>query len=485
MRKAIYVAAIVAVALAAAARGQGFGEQTTGVEALKSRILISATIGGSFLATGTFPGFAGERVDQYVTRIFYEARQNMLASQVATGELMRTLSDVERFGFRNITLKRADGSEQTVDLAMFRATGDMEQNPYIKNDDVLLFPAVDMDLGFFKITGAINRPGKYQYVPGDDLQTAITLALGYHAAYERPDSVEIARLDFAGEKLTIERFGAGENPALKPGDRIRVFAPEPQRKDFSATVLGYVASPGAIPITRNSTSVVEAIELAGGFLPRARRSRVAVFRSQNLPLNFLKEEFGVDYDPETPTTPDEQMALAESLERATYFQYLEFRRLSNVTELDSAYLHLETALQTTFGGQVVDCRASNLDKAGGVMLEDGDIVVAPKFDSSVTVFGQVPRPGKTPFREGATAFDYIAEAGGMTDYSSDEVMVIREGDGAWIEATEETTVEPGDMVWVPKDPERSFNYYLTQTGVFLSIVSSLATITLLILQLSE
>jgi protein involved in polysaccharide export with SLBB domain len=485
MKKTIYVAAIVAVAFASWGRAQDFGEQTSGAEALKSRMLISATIGGSFLATGTFPGFVGERVDQYVTRIFYEARQNMLASQVATGELLRTLSDVERFGFRNITLKRAAGGERTVDLAMFRATGDQAHNPYIKNDDVLLFPAVDMDLGFFKITGAINRPGKYQYVPGDDLQTAITLALGYHAAYVRPDSVEIARLDFAGEELTIKRYGADDNPTLEPGDRIRVFAPEPQRKDFAAQVLGYVASPGAVPITRNATSVAEAIELAGGFLPRARPSRVMLFRSQNLPLNFLKEEFGVDYDPETPTTPDEQMALAESLERATYFQYLEFRRLSNVTELDSAYLRLETALQTTFNGQVVDCREGNLDKARRVLLEDGDIVVAPKFDSSVTVFGQVPRPGKTPYREGATAFDYIADAGGTTDYSSDDIMVIREGDGAWIEADEETVVAPGDMVWVPKDPERSFNYYLTQTGTLLSIVSSLATITLLILQFSE
>ena len=42
---------------------------------LLSTATISVTIGGDFPATGSFPAFISERVDQLVTRLYLEARE--------------------------------------------------------------------------------------------------------------------------------------------------------------------------------------------------------------------------------------------------------------------------------------------------------------------------------------------------------------------------------------------------------------------------
>ena len=43
---------------------------------LLSTATISVTIGGDFPATGSFPAFISDRVDQLVTRIYLEARES-------------------------------------------------------------------------------------------------------------------------------------------------------------------------------------------------------------------------------------------------------------------------------------------------------------------------------------------------------------------------------------------------------------------------
>jgi len=78
---------------------------------------------------------------------------------------------------RNITLKRTNGEELKLDLMKFRRTGDFVNNPYLKNDDVLIFPSSDLDRNFFSINGAINKPGKYHFRDGDKLNNAIELAM--------------------------------------------------------------------------------------------------------------------------------------------------------------------------------------------------------------------------------------------------------------------------------------------------------------------
>jgi protein involved in polysaccharide export with SLBB domain len=101
------------------------------------------------------------------------------------------------------------------------------------------------------------------------------------------------------------------------------------------------------------------------------------------------------------------------------------------------------------------------------------------------VFGQVKRPGYVEFKEGADYKYYIEMAGGVGEYSDDEVKIIRSDTRDWITPIDGIKIEEGDYIWIPKDPVRSFNYHLARVGTYLGIVGSIATLILLLIQLGK
>ena len=100
---------------------------------------ISVTIGGNFIITGTFSALITERVDQFVTRMYNEAKLRTEGKITDLGTLQELQKEYKKYSLRNITLKRANGEVMKLDLIKFRKTGDFLNNPYLKNDDVLIF----------------------------------------------------------------------------------------------------------------------------------------------------------------------------------------------------------------------------------------------------------------------------------------------------------------------------------------------------------
>ena len=65
-------------------------------------------------------------------------------------------------------------------------------------------------------------------------------------------------------------------------------------------------------------------------------------------------------------------------------------------------------------------------------------------------------------------------------------MLIKAATREWIPADKEgVTVEEGDYIYVPRSISRSFKYYVKTTSLFLGIIGSLATIALLIVNLTK
>src|ERR1035437_4613277 len=228
--------------------------------------LISVTIGGKFIVTGTFPASPNERVDQFVTRMFNQGKEKLLAPASNTSYLLAQIKkELEEYSFRNIKLKRVDGKEIILDLEKFRLNGDFVNNPYLKNDDVLIFPATDLVRNFFTVSGAVNNPRKFHFVDGDKLKDAIEFAGGINKAYEKVTKAEINRLSYDGRDQKVETVDINSDFELQRGDRIVVVSNETMKKEFSVTVVGEVNSPGPVPITKDRTSLLEVINKVGGF----------------------------------------------------------------------------------------------------------------------------------------------------------------------------------------------------------------------------
>lgn len=442
---------------------------------------ISVTIGGEFVITGTFPALITERVDAFITRMYDQVKQEMAKTTNDPWLLEQINKKLDNYVLRNITLKRASGEILHLDLQKFRLNGDFSNNPYLKNDDVIIFPQPDFEHNSFTVSGAVNNPGKFFFIEGDHLQDALVLAQGLNQAYENIEGIEIHRLNYEGNEISIIRTDIDSNPSLERGDGIIVVAKESQKKGFSVIVAGEVNNPGRIPITKNNTSIKEVIEKAGGFKSDASLRRAKLFTGNSLPL-LLENYYGINLN-KIPEVLNED--LTGFLLR---FQNMMMLRMSNVDELDSSYFLIENDLRLLLESGPVDFTKldDSSSNVSGYIVSDGDVIIIPRVEKTVYVFGQVAKPGKVNYVKGRDYNYYINEAGGTGEYARDDYMLIKGETREWIPVDNENAIiEEGDYIYVPRTLAKSFNYYVRASSVFISIIGGLATVALLIVNLTK
>ena len=330
---------------------------------------ISVTIGGKFIVNGSFPASMTERVDQFVTRIYNLAKENSLsiAQDLATvNEINKNLE--EEYAIRGLLLKNVNGEERKIDLAKFRVNGDFINNPYLKNDDVIIFPAVDLERNFIRIIGAVNNPGKFMFVEGDKLSDAIELAQGLNKSYDNINKIIIYRLNFGGSEQDSIIIGINEDVPLMRGDRIVVAAEENKRQDYKVNVIGEVLHPGFIPITNNKTTIKDVIQMAGGFTSQADLYRSEIIRGANA---------------------FESLIFTEQSEK------LQMARMSTLIENDSLYFQIDEKLRFLRGNGLVDFTKLSNDEFddGKFIVQNYDVIYIPAKINLVYVYGQVNKAG--------------------------------------------------------------------------------------------
>ncbi|MGE5412076.1 MAG: SLBB domain-containing protein [Clostridiales bacterium] len=431
---------------------------------LSSAGTISVTIGGAFIVNGTFAALPNERVDQFVTRIFIEAKDKITANEKnPNNKIIRSEKELkglfDSYARRNILLKRYNGEESQVDLEKFRFTGDFKNNPYLRNDDVLIFPSLDMDRNYVSIGGAVNNPVKIQFVEDDRFSTALLFAGGINKAYENVDKIIIYRLSYDGSKMEKLPFNISDDPLLRRGDHIDVVANETMRKEYTVVVNGEVNRPGEIQVTPNNTTLREVIDLAGGFRGSADLSRAEIIRGANV---------------------FKSVVFTEELENSMML------RMAEISAEDSSYFVIDNKLRFSRGNGAIDFARiyDSSSQAAKFIVKPGDYVHIPEKINLVYIFGQVNEPGYVPYVEGQDVNYYISKAGGKGLMSKDEIYIIDGKTRSWIKVNEDESIviKPGDYVWIPRKQIRTFGYYLQRVTAISSIIGSIATVVLLITQ---
>ncbi|MBK7630874.1 MAG: SLBB domain-containing protein [Ignavibacteriales bacterium] len=441
---------------------------------------ISVTIGGSFPLTGSFPALMTERVDQFITRIYNEAVARSTANAQDEALLDKLKKDLTMYSLRGITLKRSSGEEIVIDLEKFRLYGDFKNNPYLKNDDIIIFPPYDIDRNFFSINGAVNIPGKYFYVEGDKLSDAIQLARGLNPAYEKLNNAEIKRLSYDGQKQETITVKLDQDVTIQRGDQIIIMANETQKKDFYILILGEVNQPGYIPITKDNTKLGEVINLVKGFTKNASLKRSRIFRGNSI-TPLLERQYGIKIGDELLNNNSDLVARIVNYEQAMMF------RMSNLVEEDKYYFEVENQYRVLNEGSAIDFTQVENESSEiyNFTLESGDVIVVPPLTKTVYVFGQVSNPGHVKYSENKDYRYYIDQAGGLGEYAEEEIMIIKGDSRNWVSATLKVQIEDGDFIFIPKQRIRSFQSTVAEWGGYFSIVGSIATVLLLIVQLTK
>ncbi len=426
---------------------------------------ISVSIAGGSPIKGTFAASAYERVDQLITRLS------------------------EKFGgfpLRDITVKHLSGASEKIDLQKFRITGDFKDNPYLKNEDVLIFSYYDDTRGFIYVMGAITNPQRIQFVEGDKLTDALLLCGGINKAYENIRGIEISRLSYDGTKETVVHANISDNILLERGDRIRIVADENLRRDYAVYVSGEVAMPGYIPANKGHNTLADVIRKAGGLTKFASKGKAIVFNYNDLSPIYLQKEFGWSYEDKN------QVDKLQSglLDKMNAIENSMFLRTANLTEEDTTYFAIETRLRSLLNNDRVSLAnyEDSTSDAAKYILREGDFVYVPQQEIYVNVFGQVTRPGKILFSPDKDYSYYVEKAGGATELAKEEIMVIKGETKEWISASDGRKsfhIEPGDFVFVPKTPVYSFNHYLDVTAKYAAIIGGIATTALLIVQVTK
>ncbi len=449
--------------------------------------IISVTIGGSFIINGTFPSVMTERADQFITRIFNEAKSQVLASAKDEKLMAKIKNEFDSYAKRDLLLKRFSGEVIKLDLEKFRLTGDFKFNPYLKNDDVIIFPAFDFSTSFVEIIGAVNKEVKFQFVDGDQLSDALLFAGGLNPSYENIKNAEVSRLNSAGDKEEIILADINSNFSLKRGDRIRILADPNQKRIFKALVLGEVKNPGYVYLKQSGTALKEVIEKAGGFKESADLYRAEVIRDYSSLEMLKKYQLTEEYlnSPEKLLLPESQLRIHQMQDA------LSLSRTNNLQLEDTLFFNIDNQLRVLRGESLVDFTKlsdPNSDESN-FSIKDGDLIIIPQPFDYVYVFGQVSRFGYVKHVEGKDFSYYVEKAGGRTEMArddDDEIVVIKGKGKDWVtKEKEKLKIEAGDFVYVPKIIPRNFNFYLSRVSSIAGIIGSVATIILLLVQFGK
>jgi len=443
---------------------------------------ISVTVGGTFPFKGTFPALMTERLDEFITRLYNEAVDLTLRTTNDPQLYRKAKEQVVRFSLRGIKLKRITGEELKVDLQKFRINGNFENNPYLKNDDVIIFPPYDIATNFISISGPVHSPGWFYFVEGDRLSDLLELAGGINPAYENVDSIEIIRLSYDGLTQTSFKVSINEDFILQRGDQLRIKAMETHKRNFNALILGEVNSPGNIPITKNNTRIYDVIQAAGGYTEQASLRRAKLYTGNSLAI-FLENQYGINLA-EQPDFENVQFRnTIVNLEAMLMF------RMSNVYPEDSTYFFLENQLRVLTEGSSLDFTKINDQKSdiANYIVQSGDVIIIPEIQNSVYVFGQVARPGHVNLVDGMNYEYYLNEAGGMGELAEeDDVMVIKGGSRTWLSPlNNEVKIEEGDYIYVPKQVLRALRSYVLEYSVYVTMLASVTAILLAVLNFTK
>lgn len=375
--------------------------------------------------------------------------QQLLAPGKSEPELLLKDDFSKMQAMRSVKLIR-DGKTTYYDLMRFYRLGDLEQNPYLKDNDVVVISAIAK---FVTLSGGINLPGEIEYLEGDKLSDIIELAKGFSFDADPSKLIlyryQANRIDY--EVINLNFSQNGKDYGLKADDRILILQDSEIRTRQRVKISGQVKNPGEYVIGKNTT-LNDLIREAGGLTGRGDLQSLVYF-SENL-----------------------------NAEPEPYLEVLMQRTMSDMTPLEYSYLRANLQqLKGKYSFNAAKFAETNGQEANP-LLHDGDHIYIPEKLDMVWVSGQVRHPGLVPWVQGKGWDFYINAAGGYANTRKiGKGRLIRGASGNWVKPNKNLPILPGDTVFVPGQTDRSLwvdiKDIVTLTSSMITIIIGLQALT--------
>jgi protein involved in polysaccharide export with SLBB domain len=331
---------------------------------------------------------------------------------------------------RDVTITSSSGETRTYDLFKAQRDGDMSQDPYLRPEDKVRVNRVDRVV---TVEGAVERPGTYQLLPGENLKELITRYASNFKPTANPNRMELVRFleseSDSGDKLYLSAQNVEENYPLRDLDELTV----PSVTDLMPVMFVEGAIQG--PTTQGSATLESA------------ESNVA----NRLPVRFNQ---GENYS--SLVQRNRLLFTAISDTRNAYIIRDEERIPLNINLMlyDSSYL-------------------------SRYFVERNDVLIIPFRQYFVTVAGAVALPGRYPYIPDRSWDYYVALAGGFVrERNAWESVAIQDMSGKTMRKTDpimpETTITARTNAVL-----YYFNQYAPVVTSLLSIVTTFISVMLL------
>ena len=297
------------------------------------------------------------------------------------------------------------------------------------------------------ISGAVKSPGDYPLSRDDTVATLIAAGGGLQDSVYL-DSAELRRLYLGQSNEILSRYidlnlttelMSSSGTVLQSRDHLYVRALPDWNPTNAVTVEGEVLFPGSYRIRKNET-MTDVIERAGGltasaFYEGAVFTRESVAEQEGLRSKEFAESIIRDFASSQLTKEDNTIGIDE------------IKAIADILE------KFEGA-----GRLLVDVGAAmSGDSVANITLEDGDALTIPPRVSTVTVVGEIRRPGTHSFQAGLDLEDYLGLSAGLTARADDKELYIVRADGSVLRPTKSwmlfaggnTSLNPGDTIVVP------------------------------------
>ena len=373
---------------------------------------------------------------------------------------------------------------QELDLASFTEKYlVLEKTKYLSREE-LLAPIIERlqnessqssPMKLVEITGQVKFPGVYPVQKNATVRDLILAGGGLlESAYLQKAEISRTSLDSSNalriEHIQIDLIDSmlgNNNIALQSKDTLNVLRTPDWHENKKVELVGEVVFPGVYQIKKGET-LAQLIERAGGLTEEATVKAVVFTREE------LKQR--------------ERENLDKSVENLR--QQIASTNLSgsqNVKTIDyqEATLILDELLNVEPVGRLVIDMPQIIagNPTADLSLKDGDKLFVPNISSSVSVVGEVFVPSTHMFKYGKTLEQYVANSGGETDRADMDDVYIVKADGSvtipetsfWF-SSNETVLEPGDTIVVPRDVTNYERLGLWQTITQIAYQSAIALI---------
>jgi protein involved in polysaccharide export with SLBB domain len=325
-------------------------------------------------------------------------------------------------------------------------------------DRVSVFQVGELRRNTIRITGAVYRPGEYQFSAGLSLDSLISLAQGIQP-FARQDRVIVRRLirpTGRVQSITVNR-GAGSAPfPLDEFDQVDVLDARVDFPQLEVSVAGAVNRAGAVPFLEGE-SLRDLFERVGGFregadsveVSRRRRSRgftdttsiVYRFSREEISTGRLDGRFTVEPADavEARFSPGYRPQRFVRLEGA-FINTGNFAITENADRISTVVARAGGLQPNAYGGSLQLRRAGlpvavdyegvrRRDPGYDLLLRDGDVLQVSTDPRTVRVEGGVLRPSLIRFDPSLSVADYIDRAGGPTEKARVSATVVTSANG--------------------------------------------------------